>query len=318
MAFEGAHRAKKSRPETDTVLSKPAANLEPGFIVINLGTDGLISKTWFGTRIPQILQIGFAPLDELAQSANTVSFYTQPVDSEAFNRNLKNNTYLNTFYSSYSEGSYVVKQEGMPDHEVDADPLIDCINILVRWKQKLYKNRPVYLIAHNALKYVKVILNYHLEALDLFDSFRFQMNFAGWIDSLLIIRGMPDILIVLGYPLMTEYDRWKFIQKEWPFALKKLVKALSKQYAKSSKSGSNLKWPVFRLSCLDRTEKENEWLHHFSRDVMIHNCRDMLKEIMLHRSHGRVMALVCILQQLNLYPKFREAHFERDYDVITP
>lgn len=319
MASRQSNCAKKLKLETDTLLHETAVTSEAGFIVIDLETDGLIKKSKeICTWIPQILQIGFAPLERLASATTTISFYVEPMDSVAFRMNLKGTPFLQKFYRSYSGGSYLVKREGKSDQEVHAIPLITCIDILIRWKQELYKDRPVYFIAHNALKFDKIVLEYNLKKLKMFPSFQSQINFAGWIDSLSIIRGIPNILQVLGYPYMTEESKKWLIWQERPFSQGKLIEALSRRYAQLSLSKSSLQWPVLQLSYFQRTEKEEKWLFYFSRDDMIRNCKDVLKELTFHQAGDDVTGLVCILHQLNLYPKFRNAHFKRDYNVIIP
>ena len=328
------HTDSKSRSGTDKIkangepycvkkysniwLNKTVGNSEPGFIAVDLETDGLISRTkTLGTYIPQMLQIGFAPLEMLAHKANTVSFYAQPIDSETFRNHLKVNTYLQRFYKSYFNGSYFIKR-GRLDYKVDAVPIEQCINRFMRWKQEFYKDRPVYLVAHNALKFDKLILEYNLKRLRMFDSFQLQTNVRGWIDSLSIIRSMPNILQILGYPRMRKNKRTRFVWKKRSFSLSKLIEALSRRYVQLKRSKSTIRWPIFHLSHLHRNEEEEEWLHHFSRELLIRNCRDQLQQLTLHRSSDDVIALVCILQQLNLLPKFRRAHFQKDNDVIIP
>ena len=313
MASNESNCTKKSKLDSDPTRIKTDDTFEPGFIVIDLETDGLISRTKISTKIPQILQLGFAALEKLAQKDNTVSFYVQPVDLKALQTKLKTCEYLQKFYISYSEGSYFIKRGGELGIRIGAIPVYDCVNRFIMWKQELYKDRPVYLIAHNAHRFDKTVLEHNLKLLKLFDLFQSQMNIAGWIDSLLVIRRMPNILKVLGYPCATEYDS---ILQNSPFALTNLVEALSRRYDELLKSNCNLKWPVLCLSHLKRDEQEERWLHHFSRDVMVCTCRVLLRQLTFHQSSDDVMGLVCILHQLNLYPKFRNAHYLRDYDII--
>ena len=292
-------------------LSTHVDSAEPGFIVIDLETDGLITESKImgeDLYIPQILQIGFAPLEKLAHPMNTVSFYTQPTDPGAFRNTLKKCAYLQKFYTNYSHGCYYLKSETGLAKRVEAVSLDEGASKLVLWKKKIYKDRRVYFVAHNALRFDKLILDFQLDNLNLLESFISQMNFAGWIDSLPTIRSIPNVLQVLRHPCpadMTESAKLWFIKKEKPFTLDKLVQMLARRY--SELSDAKLQWPIFDLPQLGRGEEEEKWLHYFSRDAMIHTSRMLLKKLTLHRSCDDVMALICIIHHLNLYPKFLKA-----------
>ena len=282
-----------------------------GFIVIDLETDGLIPNTRNAdnSKIPQILELGFAQLEKLAHPLNVVSYYTQPIDTEGFLYNLSKQPFLQAMYKGYNCGHYLVKDSKESEvQKIEAITLKDCVNKLIAWKRKMYGGRPVFLIAHNGIRFDKVVLDYNLLKLDLLTYMQSELNLVGWIDSLQVIRELPNILILLGYGLpreMTQSDFTYIKKHEQPFGLGKLIKALCARYDEVGAAQEKLEWPIFDLSLLQRSKEEEEWQHYFSKQAMIHSYKFLSRKLTLHRSTDDVMALVCILQQLNLYPQFK-------------
>ena len=287
----------------------PQVETAHGFIVFDLETDGLIGRPKFA-EIPQILQIGFAPLEKLAHPMNVVSFYTQPIDPVAFHYNLKQTQMLQNNYIAYRHGTYYVKTPGdSQTHKVDAVTLKEGIEKFIAWKEKLYKDLPVFFIAHNGIKFDKVVLEHNLRILNLLDYFQAKINLVGWIDSLQVIRELPDILNVLGYAFpqdLSPPDKISLVKRLKPFGLGNLIQALTKRYSQLTTSHNKLEWPIFKLALLGRSEENDRWLHYFTKEAMIHTYRSLLKKLTLHRSSDDVMALLCILHILNLYPTFKQ------------
>ena len=284
-----------------------------GFIVIDLETDGLIPSTRDAdnnNKMPQILQIGFAPLEKLAHPMNVVSYYTQPIDTEEFLFNRSKTPILQKMYKGYSYGHYSVKDTNTSEvKNIQAYSLKDCVNKFIAWKQKLYGDQPVFLVAHNGIRFDKVILDYNLLKQDLLTYMQSELNLVGWIDSLQVIRELPNILILLGYGLprkMTQSDFIYIIKHEQPFGLGKLMKALCASYEELGVAQKKLEWPIFDLSLLQRSEEDEEWQHYFSKEAMIHSYKFLVHKLTLHRSADDVMALICIIHQLNLYPLFKK------------
>ena len=290
----------------------PSVETAYGFIVFDLETDGLITNTIFGgaSAIPQILQIGFAPLEKLAHPMNVVSFYTQPIDPVAFHQNLKQIQILQKLYIEYRDGHFYVKTPGgSQTSKVEAITLKDAIDKFIEWKRKMYRDRQVFFIAHNGIKFDKVVLEHNLSKLNLLDHFQGKINLVGWVDSLQVIRELPNIIQVLGYTFPKELsvlDRMSQVMRLKPFGLGNLIQALSKRYSELTKAQNKLEWPIFKLSLLERSEESDEWLHYFTKEAMIHSYRSLVKKLTLHRSSDDVMALVCILHLLNLYPTFKQ------------
>ena len=286
----------------------PPVETQYGFIVIDLETDGLIGAI----TIPQILQIGFAPLEKLAHPMNVVSFYTQPIDPIVFHDNLKQTPILQRFYAKYDHGHFFVKTPGDSQaSKVEAITLYDGIKRLIAWKRQLYRDRPVFFVAHNGIRFDKVVLEHNLSKLNFLDSFQAEINLVGWIDSLQVIRELPDIINVLGYTFPQELsvsERLAQAMRLKPFGLGNLIQALAKRYNEltAAAAQNKLEWPIFKLSFLGRSEEQDEWLHYFTKEAMIHSYRSLVKKLTLHRSADDVMALVCILHLLNLYPTFKQ------------
>ena len=260
--------------------------------------------------MPQILQLGFAPLEKLAHPMNVVSYYTQPTDVKEFQLNLRKTPILQDTYRGFSDGHYLVKgTEESEVKKIQAFSLKECMNKFISWKRKLYRDKPVFLIAHNGIRFDKVVLDYNLLKLDLLEHMQSELNLVGWIDSLQVIRELPDILLLLGYGLprkMTQSDVIYITKHEQPFGLGKLMKALGSRYEEISAAQKKLEWPIFDLSLLKRSKEEEEWQHYFSKEAMIHSYKFLVHKLTLHRSADDVMALVCILHQLNLYPSFKK------------
>ncbi|KAI6651706.1 hypothetical protein LOD99_4954 [Oopsacas minuta] len=292
-----------------THSSQTPLNTNHGFIVFDLETDGLIHKSGYGeTMIPQILQIGFAPLEKLAHKMNVTSYYAQPMNPTEFLDKLSKTHMLQKYYIGYNYGYYSLKT----GEKVKANPLRICIDNLIAWKKYYYKDQPVFLIAHHGIKFDKVVFEYNLNKLNLQDYFESKMNLVGWIDSLQLIRELPDILRELGYGLpreMTESEKWVIIKKNTPFSLSNLILALAKRYAELTAVQTKLEWPIFDLS-LQRSKEEEEWQHYFTKESMIHSYRILISKLNPHNASDDVMALVCILHHLNLYPKIKKMVLE--------
>ena len=228
----------------------PCPNIgSAGFIVIDLETDGLIRKQGGVMSVPFITQVAFGPLEMKASKIFITDFY---VENCNFNTRLAGTEFLKSRFVKYDdeEKYYILK----PDTKRKAVPLQRVTDYMVKWKDTLYgKCKPVFLIAHNADGFDKIVFEHHLRALGIFEDFKRDMKLSGWIDSLYLIRNLPCVAHVLKYPnarLPHPMNR--------PFSLPSLVKQL------------NLKHSGGEPFVLHFAENDVEALIRIMRDLNLH------------------------------------------------
>ena len=201
----------------------PCPNIgSAGYIVIDLETDGLIRKQGGVMSVPFITQVAFGPLEMKASKIFITDFY---VENSNFNTRLAETEFLNSRFIKYDdeEKYYILKS----DTKRKAVPLQRVMDYMVKWKNKLYGEcKPVFLIAHNADGFDKIVLENHLRTLGIFENFKRDLNLSGWIDSLHLIRNIPCIAHILKYPnarLPHPMNR--------PFSLPSLVKQFNLKHS---------------------------------------------------------------------------------------
>ena len=196
----------------------PCPNIgSAGFIVLDLETDGLIRKKEGLVYVPSITQVAFGPLEMIANRAYVTNFY---IENDHFPAKLANSKFLRTLYRGYDadEKCYIFKHQKVRR----AVPFERAIQYLIKWKSKLYgEGKPVFLIAHNAEGFDKIVFEHKLKQIDFLETFRTAMNLIGWIDSLPLIRNLPAVGHVLKFP-----DDTVPHPKEKPFSLSSLVRHL--------------------------------------------------------------------------------------------
>ena len=196
----------------------PCPNIgSAGFIVLDLETDGLIRKKEGVVFVPSITQVAFGPLEMVANKAYVTNFY---VENDDFPAKLSQSDFLKASYSGYDteEKYYIFKHR----KRRRAVPFERVLQYLIKWKRKLYGEcKPIFLIAHNADGFDKIVFEHKLEQLELLKTFHSDINFIGWIDSLPLIRNLPCVGHVLKFPDDTVPHPMKK-----PFSLQSLVRHL--------------------------------------------------------------------------------------------
>ena len=196
----------------------PCPNIgSAGFIVLDLETDGLIIKKGGTVSVPSITQVAFGPLEMVANKAYVTNFY---IENDNFPAKLAKSKFLQTSYKGYdAQEKYYIFKHRKRRRAVTFDRALE---YLIKWKIKLYgKCKPVFLIAHNAEGFDKIVFEYKLKQIELLEIFRVAMNLIGWIDSLPLIRNLPSVGHVLKFP-----DDTVPHAKEKPFSLSSLVRHL--------------------------------------------------------------------------------------------
>ncbi|KAI6650210.1 hypothetical protein LOD99_6127 [Oopsacas minuta] len=196
----------------------PCPNIgSAGFIVLDLETDGLLQKRGGSLRIPSITQVAFGPLEMMPIQIYITNFY---VVNDHFNIKLAASEFLRINYKKYDdkEKCYTLTS----NIRRKAVPLERVAEYLVKWKCKMYgESKPVFLIAHNANGFDKIVLEHNLKVRGIFDKFKRDMNLFGWIDSLPLLRNLPCVAQVLRFPGDSVPNPMKR-----PFSLPYLVKHL--------------------------------------------------------------------------------------------
>ena len=234
----------------DITKLNPCPNIgSAGFIVIDLETDGLIKKHGGVVSVPSITQVAFGPLEMRPSKAFITDFYVQ---NSNFNTQLAKTDFFKERFIRYDdkEECYILK----PDTKRKAVPFQTVTDYMVKWKNSLYGEcKPVFLVAHNADGFDKIVFERQLRMLDIFDDFKRDMNLSGWIDSLHLIRNLPCVAHVLKYP----NARLPHSMNK-PFSLPSLVKQL------------NLKRPNGEPFVLHFAENDVEALIRIMRDLNFH------------------------------------------------
>ena len=196
-------------------ILNPCPNIgTAGYIVLDLETDGLLERKQDTISTPRIVQVAFGPLEMPANKIYVTNFY---VENNSFISKLAVTNFLKVRYEGYDVENKVYTLKNKLKRK--AVPLEQVIDYIIKWKEKLYgPHKPIFLISHNAERFDKVVFEHHLKRLELWDRFKSAMHFMGWIDSLHLIRSLPCIGHVLGFPEDTVPHPMKK-----PFSLQNMV-----------------------------------------------------------------------------------------------